>query len=82
MYKKYADKGVKLAHSEISKGGEVKRKDIIKKLRQAGFTFKEGGGHTKAYDATGRYKTTIPRHTEINEGLAEAIEKQTGVKLF
>lgn len=59
----------------------MKRKDIIKKLRQAAFTFKEGGGHTKAYDAEGRYKTTIPRHTEINEDLVRAIEKQTGVTL-
>ena len=59
----------------------MKRKDIIKKLRQAGFTFKEGGGHTKAYDPAGKFKTTIPRHNEINEDLARAIEKQTGVKL-
>lgn len=59
----------------------MKRKVIIKKLRQAGFTFAEGGGHTKAYDAAGKYKTTIPRHSEINDDLAMAIEKQTGVKL-
>jgi predicted RNA binding protein YcfA (HicA-like mRNA interferase family) len=59
----------------------VKRKDIIKKLRQAGFTFKEGGVHTKAYDAEDRFRTTIPRHAEINDDLVRAIEKQTGVTL-
>ena len=68
-------------HSKASKEGEVKRKDIIKKLRQAGFTLAEGAGRTKAYDAEGRFKTTMPRHNEINEDLAKAIEKQTGVKL-
>lgn len=60
----------------------MKRKDIIHKLRQAGFTFKDGGGHTKAYDAEGRFRTTIPRHNEIKEALAKAIEKQTDVKLY
>ena len=59
----------------------VKRKDIIKKLRQASFTFKEGGGHTKVYDAKGIFRTTIPRHTQINEDLVIAIEKQTGATL-
>ena len=59
----------------------MKRRDIIKKLRQAGFTFAEGGGHTKAYIADGKFAATIPRHTEINEDLAKAIEKQTGVRL-
>jgi hypothetical protein len=59
----------------------VKRKDIIKKLRQASFTFKEGGGHTKAYDAAGKYRMTIPRHIEINDDLVNGIEKRTGVKL-
>jgi len=31
----------------------MKRKTIIKKLADAGFTFKEGASHTKAYDAQG-----------------------------
>ena len=70
-----------MVHLVFSRGGDVKRKDILKKLRQAGFTFQEGGGHTKAYDAEGKYKTTIPRHNEIGEDLTRAIEKQTGVKL-
>lgn len=59
----------------------MKRKDILKLLRQAGFTFREGGEHTKAYDATGAYRCTIGRHTEIAEFVVRLIEKQTGVKL-
>lgn len=66
---------------DSTQGAGVKRKDIIKKLRLAGFTFTEGGGHTKAFDADGHYKSTIPRHSEIKEDLARAIEKQTGVNL-
>jgi hypothetical protein len=59
----------------------VKRKYILKQLADAGFTFKEGGVHTKAYDLQGNLRTTIPRHAEINEKLADAIQKQTGVTL-
>lgn len=59
----------------------MKRKDILKKLHEAGFTFKEGGDHTKAYDSEGVYKAPIGRHTEICERIVKKIEKQTGVKL-
>ena len=63
------------------KGATMKRKDILKKLRAAGMTIKEGGGHTKVFDAAGKYKSTVPRHNEIGELLADAIAKQTGVQL-
>ena len=43
----------------------MKRKDIIKKLAEAGFTFEEGANHTKAYDSAGVYKAAIGRHSEI-----------------
>ncbi len=59
----------------------MKRKDILKKLADAGFTFKEGGDHTKAYDSNGTYRAPIGRHTEISERIVGKIEKQTGVKL-
>ena len=59
----------------------VKRKDIIKKLAEAGFSFVEGANHTKAYDKQGVYRAAIGRHTEINERIVKNIEKQTGVKL-
>lgn len=59
----------------------MKRKDILKKLKEAGFTFKEGGDHTKAFDREGVFRAPIGRHTEINERTVKKIEKQTGVQL-
>lgn len=59
----------------------MKRKDILRRLAEAGFTFEEGGSHTKAYDRDGTFKTTIGRHTEISEMIVRKIEKQTGVTL-
>lgn len=59
----------------------VKRKDILRKLADAGFAFKEGGDHTKAYDRNGAYKAPIGRHIEISERIVDKIEKQTGVRL-
>ena len=58
----------------------MKRKDIIKKLRQAGRTFEEGSNHTKVYK-DGVFQAIIGRHNEIDEKIVEKIEKQTGVKL-
>lgn len=60
----------------------MKRKDIIKKLREAGFTFREGGNHTRAYDAQGNYRCPIGRHIEIADCIVRKIEKQTGVSLL
>lgn len=60
----------------------MKRKDILKKLADAGYTFEEGANHTKAYDRDGNYKTAIGRHVEIPERIAKKIQKQTGVKLY
>lgn len=59
----------------------MKRKELIRKLREAGFTFVEGGEHTKAYDANGVYRATIGRHTEIALFIVRQIEKQTGIRL-
>lgn len=59
----------------------MKRTDILKKLADAGFTFEEGGNHTKAYDDKGHYKTAIPRHREIPPQTVANIERQMGVKL-
>lgn len=60
----------------------MKRKDILKKLRDAGFSFFEGGNHTRAYDRDGVYRCPIGRHAEIPTPLVRRIEKQTGVKLL
>lgn len=59
----------------------MKRKDILKKLAELGFRFEEGGNHTKVYDASGRYRTAVGRHTEIAESTVKLIEKQLGAKL-
>lgn len=59
----------------------MKQKDILQKLAKAGFTFKEGANHIKAYDKEGIFRTTIGRHVEIPEKTANDIAKQTGVKL-
>ncbi|WP_297669016.1 type II toxin-antitoxin system HicA family toxin [uncultured Desulfovibrio sp.] len=58
----------------------MKRKDILKKLREAGRTFEEGGNHTKVYK-DGVFQAIVGRHNEIDEKIVEKIEKQTGVKL-
>lgn len=58
----------------------MKRRDILKKLHDAGLTFTEGKSHTKVY-RDGVYLGTVSRQTEIAESVVRAIEKQTGVKL-
>ena len=59
----------------------MKRKDIMKKLADNGFTFQEGGSHTKEYDCHGIFRSAIGRHTGIPEKIVRKIEKQTGVAL-
>ena len=58
----------------------MKRKDIIRKLIEAGFVRSEGANHTRMSHLDGRW-TVISRHTEIPTGTVRAIEKQTSVKL-
>lgn len=60
----------------------MKPKEILKILKQHGFTFEEGGNHTKAFAPDGQFKTTIDRHTrDLPLGTLRSIEKQTGVTL-
>ncbi|TWS25607.1 hypothetical protein FK530_23085 [Tsukamurella conjunctivitidis] len=57
----------------------MKRRDIIKRLRQIAkdrgeeLILVEGGRHTKA--SIGDRNTTIPRHNEVNEMTANSIIK-------
>lgn len=37
----------------------MKRKEILRKLEEAGFILKEGGSHTKVYDKNGKYVSVI-----------------------
>ena len=59
----------------------MKRKLILKKLREAGLTFVEGGNHTRVLK-NGKLVAVVGRHAEIDDEMAKKIEKQTGVKLF
>ncbi len=60
----------------------MKRRDILKKLEEAGMTFQEGGNHTRVYDREGHFRSAVARHREIDEDIVRKIEKQTGVKLL
>lgn len=56
----------------------MKRRDLIKKLENAGFVFKEHGGNHDTYKR-GRDTEQIPRHNEINEITAKKILKKWGL---
>lgn len=58
----------------------MKRRDIIRKLTEAGAELREGGNHTKVY-IDGQYVSAISRQREIAESVVRAIEKQTNIKL-
>ena len=53
----------------------MKRKKLIKLLKDGGFTFERHGGNHDLY-VKGNIKETIPRHKEINDILAQAILKR------
>lgn len=61
----------------------MKPREVIKKLREAGWNFSEGANHTMAHSPDGTQKVPIPRHPakDIAPLTLKAIEKQTGVKL-
>lgn len=59
----------------------MKRKDIDKALRKAGWTIISGGGHDMAVNPQKPgVKIPIPRHKEVNENTAAAILKAAGLK--
>ena len=59
----------------------MKRRDLLKKLQNAGWSLSSGSKHDMVentkYPGT---KIPIPRHTEINEYLAQQILKEAGLK--
>lgn len=57
----------------------MKRKDLIKKLEQAGFKFMAHGGNHDKY-RRGDVTEQVPRHNEIAENLAKKILKRNGIK--
>lgn len=54
----------------------------MRKLSDAGFTFVEGGNHTRAYDAQGHFRCVIGRHEMITDYIVRKIEKEAGVSLL
>lgn len=62
----------------------TKRKELLKNIAQYAkateqeLTVKEGANHTRLW--VGERYTTIPRHSEIANRLAENIYKQIGMK--
>ena len=56
----------------------MKTLEFKRYLASLGARFAEGGKHTKIY-FNGK-QTTLPRHTELPEGLRKAILKQLNIK--
>lgn len=58
----------------------MKRRDVLKKLLDAGFSIiRDDGGHTNLWKPGGRV-IQVPRHREINENTARQILKDAGLK--
>ena len=65
----------------------MKRKDLVKKLLEAGYAWAREGDHTTMYKPGVpkdhpplRGLIQVPRHGEINEITAKSILKQAGIK--
>lgn len=57
----------------------MKRKDLLRKLKSAGFQeVRDDGNHT-IYKKEGCRAVQIPRHTELNEYTARGILKTAGL---
>ena len=58
----------------------MKRKKLIKYLLEMGcYSAREGSGHSVFVNPEKRRRTTVPRHAELNDFLAENICKQLGI---
>ncbi len=57
----------------------MKRKDLINLLEKNGVYLKRNGANYDLY-TNGEYTEPIPRHSEINERLAQDIIKRFGIK--
>lgn len=57
----------------------MKQRDLVKKLEEAGFVFKEHGANHDTYKR-GCDTEQVPRHKEINEITARKILKKWGLK--
>jgi len=57
----------------------VKRKDLIKKLKAAGYRLDRTGNHA-IFEKPGSRPVQVPNHREINEYTAKAILKAAGIE--
>ncbi|MBN2700406.1 MAG: type II toxin-antitoxin system HicA family toxin [Methylohalobius sp. ZOD2] len=58
----------------------MKRRDLLKHLKRHGCEqFREGGKHTVFVNRTAGKSSTVPRHREINDYLAQRICKDLDI---
>lgn len=57
----------------------MKKRDFLKKLKANGWWCKRNGKKHDVY-TNGKETETVPRHTELDESLVEAIIKRRGLK--
>ena len=61
----------------------MKRKDLIKHLTKNGCIFiREGAKHSVFFNPLMKRSSTIPRHKEIDNNLAEKICRDLGMESF
>ena len=62
----------------------MKRRDLVNRLKQAGYRELREGDHTTFYNphpiGAARKLVQVPRHTEINEITAKQILKDAGLR--
>ena len=57
----------------------MKRKDLLRKLKAAGYRLDRTGDHS-IYEKPGNRPVQVPNHREINEYTAKAILKAAGIE--
>ncbi|MCK4473830.1 type II toxin-antitoxin system HicA family toxin [Candidatus Parcubacteria bacterium] len=61
----------------------MKRRDLIKHLTQNGCIFvREGARHSVFFNSFMKRTSTVPRHSEIDNNLAEKICRDLGIRSF
>lgn len=58
----------------------MKRRDLVKKLREAGYELVRDDGNHSIFAKPGCASIPVPKHREINEILARSILKQIGAR--
>ncbi len=58
----------------------MKHRDLIKKIKDAGYTLDRDNGDHSIYEKEGCRPIQIPRHREINENTAKQILRVAGIK--